>query len=692
MLPTRFYWRKLCSCLFLLIVAFGLSYSIHWAFPRAWNMVVNADSLVMIDFARDVLLGKSIAAWNLPRAPYLFPDTVIALLVMSFGWFNNITFLVIATINVCLLILLAHRMINRSALFSNTPLWQISTLIALALFLVGAIFPFSMEHLYWQIFASGAHFLTAIVTLFIFDLARPQADADLKNPTRKAWLLAIALTFAEALSDSMAALLIFAWYGATLFSDERKGIKKITQYIVFPITVCIATALSFFIPRQSLVDSFFSYERFVQGVELCLQWLQSSYANTAFIALLVLTSIAFPFLVRNRFPRTFQEVRRGLFGNYTFPALGIICATPLFYQDVGSLRYLAFPGLLVLLSVALVILKCAHTVLSWRYRGLALISGVFALTSVPIFLILHTHRVEARLNQEPDLATLIDRAPAANNPALAFQCINQAAQQYPLADGVASYWNARPTYFFSQFQYFLAQASPWHPRSGYLYWGNNGIDFAYADGNRERPRHYNYILATNNEIKLSLWGSLVDRATAQVRCEKHTILFFENEATVQNYLFPFGMPFDMDAAGHVFKPNAQDRQWIADPYWGTDLFTAVGVRDNLSIRATGKEGVLVYGPYISLPAGSYRLIAKGSLMGDGKEIGAMDISARRGAEKIAQVSIVAPTAKSEMIAELPFKIERPVIDAEFRVFVKPNTTGVFTNYELMKLPETEIKK
>ncbi|APB98163.1 hypothetical protein A4F89_01840 [Polynucleobacter asymbioticus] len=650
-------------------------------------MVVNADSLVMIDFARDFLLGKSIAAWNLPRAPYLFPDTVIALLVMSFGWFNSITFLTIATINFCLLIFLANRIINRSAIFSKTPLWQICTLITLSLFLVGAVFPFSIDHLYWQVFASGAHFLTSIVAIFIFDLARPQADGGLESSTRKAWLLAIALTFAEALSDSMAALLIFAWYGATLFSDERKGFKKITQYIVFPIAVCISTALSFLIPRQSLVDSFFSYERFVQGVELCLQWAQSSYANMAFIALLILASIAFPFLVRNRFLPNFKEVRRGVFGNYTLPSLGIICATPLFYQDIGSLRYLAFPGLLLLLSCASLMLKCVHKVSSWRYQGPALILGVFVIISAPILLILHTHRVEARLPKESDLATLIDRAPAANNPALAMQCIDQAAQQYPLADGVATYWNARPTYFFSQFKYFLAQASPWHPRSGYLYWGNNGLDFSYADGNHERPRHYNYILATNDEIQLRLWGSLVDRASAKIHCAKHTVLFFANEATVQNYLFPFGRPFDIDAAGHVFKPNAQNQEWIADPYWGTDLFTAVGVRDNLHIRADGKEGVLVYGPYISLPAGSYRLIAKGSLTGDGREIGVMDISARRGAEKIALVNIVASSAKPGIIAELPFLLEHPVIDAEFRVFIKPNTTGVFTNYELIKLQD-----
>jgi hypothetical protein len=356
------------------------------------------------------------------------------------------------------------------------------------------------------------------------------------------------------------------------------------------------------------------------------------------------------------------------------------------------LRYLAFPGLLTLLSICLVILKLVRSVVQWPYKRAVLGLGALVLFVGPVLLIAHHHQMEAQIKQEPDLMAVMGSVPPADNAALALQCIDQAAAQYPLADGVATYWHARPVYFASDFKHFLAQVSPWHPRSGYLYWGNNGLDFSYQDGNRERPRHYNYILATNDEMRFNLWGSLVNDSSIQLRCAKHTVLFFAKPSVLENYLFPFGQPFDIDATGRVFKPNDHNRQWVAGPYWGTDLFTLVGVREGLSIRATGQAGALVYGPYIGLPVGTYRLVVKGHLVGSGKEIGSIDVAAYQGAKTLASAMIIPAPTNSQEIAQLDFHIERPVSDAEFRVLINPNTTGMFTSYELIKLPSAALSK
>ena len=658
-----------------------------WAFPKAWNLIVDADSLAIIDFARDIVLGKSISAWNLPRAPYLFPDALIAIIVMSIGWINGLTFLLIATINFFILIAASYWVVNQSKSFCTTSVWLIVFLITFSLFLIGCVFPFAMDNLYWQIFASGAHFLTAIVVLLIMELTRPQG-AVLPSKLNLIRLGAIIfLIFAEALSDSISALLLLIWYIASIVPSDEKSFKRWTQYLYVPAAVFFGTALSFFIPRQALIGSFFSFQKFITGVELFLHWMSSSLTNGFFIGALVATSICFPFLIRDQIPRTTKEFCAGLFCSYSFPALGVIAATPLFYQDTGSLRYLAFPALLMLLSISLVLLKIINKALSLRLgRQLVTVIGIFLISGM-FFLITYTKRIDEQTNKEITLLNVLGTIPFSQDADLAVKCIEKASALHPLSDGIATYWHARPIYFASKFKNYLAPISPWQPRGGYMYWGNNGLDLVYKEGNPNHPRRYNYVLSTNDEMSLNLWGSLVSQSVAQTQCAQHTVLFFSDTSILENFLFPFGKPFAVDSKNRVVVPNNNAYEWAARPYWGSDLFTLVGMRDGMSILASGHEGVLVYGPFITLPSGSYRLAARGHLTGSTHSIGYMEVSSKQGQLILASTPIISGGEDSNEIGELIFKLEKSVSDVEFRILVNQHVRGIFSQYELVKLPD-----
>lgn len=658
--------------------------SVPFLFPKAWDMVVNADSLVLIDFARDILSGKSIAAWNLPRAPYLFPDTVIALLVMFFGWSNDWTFLIISIINYSLLTLLAHWIFKQAGGISMlTPLWGSAVVVAISLLILCAVFPFSAGTLFWQIFASGAHFLTAIVVVWILELLRPSSGSSRRTSSRVVWLAAL-LTLAEAVSDSMSALLVFIWWGTVTLDNAHRGFRGALRYLLLPCMVVLGTALSFLIPRQSLTESFFSVDRFVVGIRLFFQWVQGAPSHFVFIGVLILATVAFPLLLQGRLPRGRDGWRASLFSNNVLPSLGLICATPFFYQDVGSLRYLAFPGLIAILSLSLLLQRALSFFLRRKRPHLIILLVAFGLAAALYLRIAQNTRALAAQAHTLELAAVIDGPRPASNAMQGLGCIEQAARNYPLEDGVATYWNARPIYFRSNFERFLAQVSPWHPRSGYLYWGNNGLDAVLREGDDKKPRRYNYILATNDELALAMWGSLPARTTAQERCALHTVLFFK-EGLLENYLFPFGPPFGVSPSGTPTRLHHEDREWHPDPYWGADLFTLAGEREGRFLRATGRAGALAYGPYVPLPAGSYRLVVRGQLSGPTQTLGLVDVIAGQGKVALASKEIKERGEGPGIILQLDFALARAVKDAEFRVLINAGVHGTLEGYELTKM-------
>ncbi|MBS3984056.1 MAG: hypothetical protein KGZ66_00395 [Selenomonadales bacterium] len=114
------------------------------------------------------------------------------------------------------------------------------------------------------------------------------------------------------------------------------------------------------------------------------------------------------------------------------------------------------------------------------------------------------------------------------------------------------------------------------------------------------------------------------------------------------------------------------------------LASLVGERTEGGIRAVGKPGFLVYGPYMPLEVGTYRLTVKGSLEGETSPIAIIDVVSDRG-ERVWATRPVYANATADVIATLAFIIDRPVTDVEFRVRVAEQVLGTFVSYELVKI-------
>ena len=120
---------------------------------------------------------------------------------------------------------------------------------------------------------------------------------------------------------------------------------------------------------------------------------------------------------------------------------------------------------------------------------------------------------------------------------------------------------------------------------------------------------------------------------------------------------------------------------------GGNLSTQVGVRDAKGdIKATGKSGYLVFGPYMALAPGKYSLVAKGLLSGPVSQVGTIDVAIKTGTQvlvsKPLQVNLGSTAGK---LATLEFKLDVPATDVEFRILIQDQVTGSFTGYELTAL-------
>lgn len=116
------------------------------------------------------------------------------------------------------------------------------------------------------------------------------------------------------------------------------------------------------------------------------------------------------------------------------------------------------------------------------------------------------------------------------------------------------------------------------------------------------------------------------------------------------------------------------------------LHTNVGVLEGGAIKTSGKFGHLVYGPYIPLKMGSYRLVAKGNLSGVDKALGTIDVASDGGTRIIAVKQIVAGESAPGDIVSLDFEIKQPSITSvEFRIVVSSQTIGSFTAYEITRV-------
>lgn len=114
------------------------------------------------------------------------------------------------------------------------------------------------------------------------------------------------------------------------------------------------------------------------------------------------------------------------------------------------------------------------------------------------------------------------------------------------------------------------------------------------------------------------------------------------------------------------------------------VLSQVGARRNGRLFAGGRAGFLLYGPYISLPAGRYRLVVRGEA---GKLSGMpnrLDVSVDRGSRQLAATD--APSVRANLVGALEFDVpDGGVNDLEVRLQVAAGSTASVQGYTIQRV-------
>jgi hypothetical protein len=199
------------------------------------------------------------------------------------------------------------------------------------------------------------------------------------------------------------------------------------------------------------------------------------------------------------------------------------------------------------------------------------------------------------------------------------------------------------------------------------------MDFLYSDKARTQHRHYNYIVATENELLRGIWGSVLEKASQKVECGPYSIFIYQDESSLLSFLFPWGVPRDLDGNGNI--NNTEHKHKVTQVSESSnvlklpaiDLFTEVGQHKNKRIIAAGKTGFLVYGPYVDLPPGHFVLTVYGNLISNDAKAGLFDVVSNGGVNIIAKQQI--DLSNMDRLDKFSLVEERKIAVVEFNFII-----------------------
>ncbi len=249
-------------------------------------------------------------------------------------------------------------------------------------------------------------------------------------------------------------------------------------------------------------------------------------------------------------------------------------------------------------------------------------------------------------------------------------CLDAHANEYNLKNGLADYWRARQISILSKKNLHADQAikgeliiSPFVAN----------LEKSYSEKLRtfvltNTPTHTPPLI--ENEI-IRFHG----RPDARFLCEGYPVLVYKNGL---NVVIPFAERVFLFNKGKVDKLIIKASEMPSD----------VGQNKEGALFSSGKMGWLLFGPYITLPSGSYRVVWKGHILNkDEEQIGEASISTDMGGNILARTTISRKplsSLPSGELAEARFTINNEIKLTEFRLFLHENV--------LVKMDEVVIRR
>jgi hypothetical protein len=139
----------------------------------------------------------------------------------------------------------------------------------------------------------------------------------------------------------------------------------------------------------------------------------------------------------------------------------------------------------------------------------------------------------------------------------------------------------------------------------------------------------------------------------------------------------------------------RQREWMPDGVYrfrGNDprLKTMVGQCVGSDLISTGQPGYLVFGPYIPLASGKYKVVIYGSLGKKGAKGARADVVAEKANVFFAKSSLNI-SDRDECLATLSISLETPYKDVEIRVWVEDQPDIVISSLEIHPANASELR-
>lgn len=152
-----------------------------------------------------------------------------------------------------------------------------------------------------------------------------------------------------------------------------------------------------------------------------------------------------------------------------------------------------------------------------------------------------------------------------------------------------------------------------------------------------------------------------------------------------NYMWAYGSELNRYIEEHDL---CQTSNHYGEP-WTIDLnrfSTVVGTRKGNCIVSSGKEGALLFGPYMSLACGSYTITITGRITSNMPNSCNFDIVYDGGSKWLASVSDLQQATKGEDLElQVNFTTKTDLTDCEFRIFVGDEVNLEIERVDLQKI-------
>jgi hypothetical protein len=612
------------------------------------------DYLWMEDYLQDWLIhGVDMKTWMTPGAPNYFPEMVL------YGFFRYVTgsvywgFIGFGLAKIFLYMIIFYNLISLITTISrNQRLWfsmLCNSVLLLGSILLGSQFEFFRMLDFWQLFMPTAHggaIFNALIAILLTLLWFRYPDK------RYLWLfLLFLLSIVAALSDRLYTLwFAYPALGAIvcLFILGYATWKSVAWLAGVLLIADVFGRQVFFwlVPYQQVPFSF----KFEEGWKTASQfyWVlirEGWYHPLVLFSYTSMAIITFYVLVKawKRTDKTLDSMEQGIL--FLLPYSTIVL--PISFLGMMSInrpetQYFTGGDLLALSFWGFFLIITPFGLRLWNNKWF----HVAIITTLIGFV--------AYLAISPPLPLPKMLSPA-NPYSPLIACLDSHRNDLGNGMGITDYWQAREIDLFSQTGLDADQAMGEDLRL--FQWVSNREMF--------ENRVYTFVM-TNTPTNLPpiLEEDVIriqGEPDARFVCDGYPVLVY-NEGIQVEIPVAEGIQSLLDGSTDRITIRSQ-----------SELRTEVGNWREKVLYSTGKAGWLQFGPYITLPAGSYRVEWKGTVSDGGPEdVGSVDVTYDAGAKVVARTGIsreLLSTLPEGHLAMLEFTVDHSISLTEFRFFV-----------------------